>query len=57
MEQQARRKERNDPQAHTYYYEGHPVELLDTFSRGRKRIALIEDRDGEIFEVFYEQLS
>ncbi|WP_345975813.1 hypothetical protein [Sulfurimonas sp. HSL3-7] len=36
---------------------GHPVEIVETFSRLGKRIALMQDRDGEVFELFSEQLD
>jgi hypothetical protein len=33
------------------------VAVVETFSRRGKRIAVIGDRDGEVFEVFFEQLD
>jgi len=33
------------------------VAIVETFSRGGRRIAVIEDREGEVFEVFFEQLG
>ncbi len=37
--------------------DGEPVDIVRTYSRGDKRIALVEDEDGDQFEVFYEQLD
>ena len=39
-----------------YTYEGQPVEIVDSFSRGGKRIIVIETLDGNRLEVFIEQL-
>jgi hypothetical protein len=57
MQSRHNRREREEPQAHDYTFEGHPVDIVKTFSRRGKRIAVIQDRDGEIFEVFFEQLG
>lgn len=56
---QSQRSKRDRPQqqSHDYTFEGHPVDIVDTFSRRGKRIAVIQDRDGEVFEVFFEQLD
>ena len=57
MQSRQNRSAHEEPQRHDYTFEGHPVAIVETFSRGGKRIALIEDRDGEVFEVFFEQLG
>ena len=57
MQSQQNRRGREEAQRHDYYFEGHPVEIVESFSRRGKRIALIRDRDGEVFEVFFEQLD
>lgn len=36
---------------------GEPVEVVYTFSRDGKRIAFVEDGDGDRFKVFYEMLE
>jgi hypothetical protein len=55
--QSQQKRDQSEPQAHDYTFEGHPVAIVETFSRGGKRIALIQDKDGEVFEVFFEQLG
>ncbi len=57
MQSQQNRRVREEAQRHGHTFEGHPVEIVETFSRLGKRIALIEERDGEVFEVFFEQLD
>ena len=57
MQTQQNRREKAEAQDHGYLFEGHPVAIVETFSRLGKRIALIEERDGEVFEVFFEQLD
>lgn len=57
MQSQQNRRVREEPKHHDYTFEGHPVAIVETFSRLGKRIALIQDRDGEVFEVFFEQLD
>ena len=39
-----------------YSINGEPVDIARTYSRSGKRIALIEDGDGDQFEVFMDQL-
>lgn len=57
MQSHQNRRDREEAQCHDYYFEGHPVAIVETFSRGGKRIAVIEERDGEVSEVFFEQLD
>jgi hypothetical protein len=57
MQSQQNRRVREEAQSHDYTFEGHPVEIVESFSRRGKRIAVIQDRDGEVFEVFFEQLD
>ncbi|WP_345975800.1 hypothetical protein [Sulfurimonas sp. HSL3-7] len=57
IQSQQNRRDREEAQGHDYLFEGHPVAIVETFSRGGKRIAVIEDREGEVFEVFFEQLD
>lgn len=57
MQSEQNRNVREEPKHHEYSFEGHPVAIVKTFSRRGKRIALIEDRDGDLFEVFFEQLD
>ncbi len=57
MQSQQNRRGPEEPQGHDHTFEGQPVSIVESFSRGGKRIALIEDRDGEVFEVFFEQLD
>jgi hypothetical protein len=57
MQTQQNRREKAEAQDHGYLFEGHPVAIVETFSRLGKRIAVIEDREGEVFEVFFEQLD
>ena len=40
-----------------YSINGEPVDIVHIYSRGGKRIALVEDSDGDRFEVFYEILD
>lgn len=57
MRSERNRSVREEPKRHDYTFEGHPVAIVETFSRRGKRIALIEDKDGDTFEVFFEQLD
>jgi len=57
MQSLQKRETGTESQNHDYYFEGQPVAIVETFSRGGKRIAVIEDREGEVFEVFFEQLD
>lgn len=45
------------PEPKEYSFEGYPIEIVDSFSREGKRIAVIETLDGDRFEVFMEQLD
>jgi len=51
------RNNKREPQRHDYTFEGHPVAIVESFSRGGKRIAVIQNKDGELFEIFFEQLD
>ncbi|MCJ7764646.1 MAG: hypothetical protein MUP09_01745 [Thiovulaceae bacterium] len=55
MQSLQNRRSPEEPQPHDYYFEGHPVTIVESFSRRGKRIAVIEERDGELFELFFEQ--
>jgi len=57
MQSLQKRQTRTEPQSNDYTFEGQPVMIVETFSRGGRRIAVIEDREGEVFEVFFEQLD
>ena len=57
IQSRQKRRDQSEPQAHDHTFEGHPVAIVESFSRGGKRIAVIQDRDGEVFEVFFEQLD
>ncbi len=57
MQSQRNRRTPAEPKQHDYTFEGQPVAIVETFSRLGKRIAVIEDREGEVFEVFFEQLD
>ena len=45
------------PETKQYTYNGLPVEIVDSFSRGGKRIVVIETVDGDQFEIFMDQLG
>jgi len=57
MQMQRSKKEPAQQHNNDYTFEGQPVLIVETFSRGGRRIAVIEDREGEVFEVFFEQLD
>ncbi len=57
MQSQRSKRERPEQQSHDYTFEGHPVDIVESFSRRGKHIAVIQDRDGEVFEMFFEQLD
>jgi len=57
MQMQRPKRGRAEQQNHDYTFEGQPVAIVETYSRGGRRIAVIEDREGEVFEVFFEQLD
>ena len=39
-----------------YSYEGRDVIIITVFNNGAKSIAIVEDENGEQFEVFKDQL-
>ena len=40
-----------------YIYQGRDVIIVTVFRDGTKSVALVEDEEGEQFEVFKDQLS
>ena len=40
-----------------YSYQGKDVIIITVFEKGRKSTAIIEDENGEQFEVYKDQLS
>ncbi|MGB6018297.1 MAG: hypothetical protein WBF77_01760 [Sulfurimonadaceae bacterium] len=57
MQSQQNRRERPQQQSHDYTFQGQPVDIVETYSRRNKRIAVIQERKGEVFELFFEQLD
>jgi hypothetical protein len=55
--QSQQKRDQSGPQGHDLTFEGQPVAIVESFSRGGRRIAVIQDKDGEVFEVFFEQLG
>lgn len=46
----------HSPESNNFFYKDSPVKIITVFSDKKNPIALVENKDGEIFEVLKDSL-